>query len=108
MPFVGQYYQNFWDIVSDWRYYDSMFRTKSYHPEFKESTERVLESLTKTLESLLENATKRELSVFKAYGVVSDDNIPLPNIYGFKLQDAVIRATKKFDRLVRGKKILLQ
>ncbi len=103
---MGRYYQNFWDVVADWRYCESVFRTKSYRPEFKKSAEQRLEYLTKSLEALLENATKRELSIFKAYGVVADDKIPLPKIDGVKLHDAVLRATKKLDRLVRSAKIL--
>lgn len=90
-------YQSFWDIVIDWRHYDSL-----YNPN--ELSKQRLAYLTKNLEDLLKVANKREVDIFNGYyGILRKGQDPsIRKISRTYLE----KGLKKFNSIVRRKKII--
>lgn len=97
MSMKKEYYTTFWDIVVDWRHYDSLSNTN-------ELSKQRLVYLTRNLGDLLEAANKREVDIFKGYyGILrKDENSSVREFSRTHLE----KGLKKFNKLVKFKKII--
>lgn len=78
-------YTSFWDIVKDWRYYDSITKTKGYHQEFKVESEAALIYLTNVIKDILNCSETEKIESI--------------------LEKIVIKNLNRLDKIVKSKKI---